>query len=406
MKILYICHFGQLTGYGRAAHDYLMALAPHAELNILPLGKDLHQLEGRYRPLLERTHHLAGSDDAIANTLQAMAPEADVVVWHTKPSVLRDYAKVIRDLDHQDVTQVALTTWEISRAPSFDFIPGVLDGLIVPSTFVRDALEDLPFPIAVVPHCFDPSFWSFPSESNWRPLERSRRFYTVGAWNARKNPEGVIKAWLHAFTPDDGVELVIQSTDIDMTAVNSLVGRSGLSTDQIAPISISRDPLDEVELRALHRSGDVYVSAHRGEGWGLGLFEAALMGSFVISPIWSGESDFLLPVQDTGRVYRVSGHVEPVFGGERRGQVRQVAPGKFAQESRIDLPAGISCRDVWFEPSIMSIAAGMRAHLEAGGFLRPTSYTHARDARNILERLYSYEAVGPQLLTELKGFTQ
>jgi glycosyltransferase involved in cell wall biosynthesis len=54
---------------------------------------------------------------------------------------------------------------------------------------------------------------------------------------------------------------------------------------------ISAD-LDQLEIAALHRAADVYVSLHRSEGFGLNIYEALLLRKQVVATDWSANAEY------------------------------------------------------------------------------------------------------------------
>ncbi len=58
-------------------------------------------------------------------------------------------------------------------------------------------------------------------------------------------------------------------------------------------ILLHEQALDGDAIDLIHALGDVYVSLSRGEGWGLGAFEAATLGTPVVMTGWGGHMDFL-----------------------------------------------------------------------------------------------------------------
>ena len=56
---------------------------------------------------------------------------------------------------------------------------------------------------------------------------------------------------------------------------------------------LSTRTLSEAEMDDLHRRGDCYISLSRGEGWGLGAFDAATWGKPVIVTGWGAAPEFL-----------------------------------------------------------------------------------------------------------------
>ncbi len=60
-------------------------------------------------------------------------------------------------------------------------------------------------------------------------------------------------------------------------------------------IELSTRHLDRAGIDGLHARGDCFVSLSRGEGWGLGAFDAAAAANPVVVTRWGGSLDFLPP---------------------------------------------------------------------------------------------------------------
>ncbi len=120
-------------------------------------------------------------------------------------------------------------------------------------------------------------------------------FYAVFEWQDRKNPDGMIEAFLRAFpVPTDAV-LVLKcgpaSVQVAHTALLSARRRTG-GQGRVVLAAAAWEP---AQVAALQARGDCYVSLHKGEGWGYPLFEAAARGTPVIATGYSGPLDYLDP---------------------------------------------------------------------------------------------------------------
>jgi hypothetical protein len=169
--------------------------------------------------------------------------------------------------------------------------------------------------------------------------------------------------------------------------IEALFERAALPS--VPPTEFLTKPLDELELRQLHRGHDVFISATRGEAWGLGAFEAALTDNLVIMPEYGGPIDFL----SYARWLRVSYELTPVLpelhtarsvnlGGVRLRTVAKAAP------------TGIDASHLWAEPSLMT----MVEHLRHAPYVISTN----RPAPHERLRLFAYDQVGPMFLNALK----
>lgn len=226
----------------------------------------------------------------------------DVVIAHIVP----EYLESIRAA-HPDAFLVAHTVWETDRVPNH--WPACLefaDLIVTQSRFSAQALRNatttpvavVPFPVAVDD--------SGPSNAwDWVDPETTV-FYTIAEWNARKAVNRTVEAFLHAFTDHDPVLLIVKTSPGDHSAPPLRPGQPPdvlSSAWALAGVMAGRDgypavALDtrfrpEVEMEALHRRGDCYVSLARGEGWGMGAFSAAARGTPVVTTAYGGHLDFL-----------------------------------------------------------------------------------------------------------------
>lgn len=398
LKVRWFCHYGALTGYGRAARDYLAALerVPGIELEIAVLGDGLSSPEPRYAHL-----------DQYAVPFQQVRGWPDVEIYHAQPRILAAVDQLAapdqlaqRRAEGTGYKRVALTTWETSpMPPAVSLAMGNFDAVIVPSEFCADLMNDAIyggsqawFP-EIVPHCFDEDWWKMPIHTV--RSDSSFRFYSIGAWGERKNMIGLLKAYIHAFTKADPVQLMLLIEEADFDEIRSTIARSGLQPQALPELFVPSQILTEEQLLDLHSSADCFVTATRGEGWGLGLFEAAIMGRHVIAPLWGGQSDFLDNYEWT---HAVPYQMTPCFGGENRMRVEEHG-GQMVQISKVALPPGVDCRQVWADPDLEALAETMRSVYE-NREQRSEHDTH--EERASLEAQFGYKTVGPMLANKLR----
>ena len=132
----------------------------------------------------------------------------------------------------------------------------------------------------------------------------------VATWTTRKAVLDAVEAFVMAFDAHDDVVLIIHTTAEDLidaarqmdgdrppsrhegtswfTLARALAGRANLPD-----IVLSTRTLGTSEMDELHRRSDCYLSLSRGEGWGLGAFDAAAAGKPVIATGWSATRRFL-----------------------------------------------------------------------------------------------------------------
>lgn len=116
--------------------------------------------------------------------------------------------------------------------------------------------------------------------------------------STRKNPEGVINAFLRAFDrPLDLPPSFVKRSPRLLVKHLHCKDPFRASLHDMARndsrISFYDSHLDEVKMVSLLCSIDAYVSLHRSEGLGLGLMQAMMLGKPVVATNYSGNLDFM-----------------------------------------------------------------------------------------------------------------
>jgi glycosyltransferase involved in cell wall biosynthesis len=204
----------------------------------------------------------------------------------------------ILGLDRLRGRRIGLWFWELSEFPaawwgSFES----LDEVWTTSEFTRDAVQGATDkPVRIVP---------LPIEIPSAPTSFTRRSLGLGESDAftflvnfdylslhrRKNPVGVIRAYLDAFSESDGARLVVKSINghhrpLDVEHVKSIsAGRQD--------VLFLDDYVSSAAMKAMIEVSDAYVSLHRSEGYGLNLADAMAVGTPVIATGYSGNLEFM-----------------------------------------------------------------------------------------------------------------
>lgn len=178
----------------------------------------------------------------------------------------------------------------------------ILDGLIVPSTFVRDSFVrgGVAVPIYVVPEDCESVETS---ESSSIALEPSFNFLTAGQWllpGDRKNITQTIQMFCDTFIPSDDVGLVVKTYLRNNSSADSFIVKQNLATllernPNHPPIYLLTGEMQEDEQQQLfqHPKIKAFLTLSHGEGWGRYVAQAAWSGLPILATGWSGYMDFL-----------------------------------------------------------------------------------------------------------------
>ncbi len=110
----------------------------------------------------------------------------------------------------------------------------------------------------------------------------------------RKNPHAAIRAFARAFADVLDARLVFKTMGARTHAAEVAELRALAVAEGIADrLTLITDYLPHEELYGLTNACDVYLSLHRGEGFGIGMAEAMLFGKPVVATDWSASTEFV-----------------------------------------------------------------------------------------------------------------
>jgi glycosyltransferase involved in cell wall biosynthesis len=136
-------------------------------------------------------------------------------------------------------------------------------------------------------------------------IDSAYKFYTIGEVNKRRNIESTIRAYYSAFEPVDNVVLVLK---VNMFGANknqifesfrSVCSgiRKSMSKyqndDDYPNILVIPENFSENEIHNLHQVADCFVSLSHGEAWSLPAFDAMCYGNHPICTGWGGPKEYI-----------------------------------------------------------------------------------------------------------------
>lgn len=195
---------------------------------------------------------------------------------------------------------VGYTAFETSLIPSWlaESISESYRGLIVPSEYNKTALlnSGVSIDIEVVHHALSP-MWL---QSYDAPLEKDPETYVfgyIGNWNPRKNPKKVLEAYIEAFPNAKESKTALLLKTYNAGDLETYI-RSLNNGEPREDIWVYDEIWTEEQVLWAFNVMDCYVSAHKGEGFGLTLAQAAALGKPVIYTDYSAPTEWLS--QDKG----------------------------------------------------------------------------------------------------------
>lgn len=362
MRVRYLCPFAMKTGYARAAHDELLALErAGVDLDIRALGEgDTDSLEEPYQHLAKYVSELLPEDDP-----RQAASWPDVVVVRSIPRW--SFELITGDLaPPPGIKKVCSTTWESSKLPKRDAesLDQHFDLVCVPTQWNAEVFAASGVSkkkIAVIPHCFDVEPWRKVRETP-APTKGPFVFYCALVWAERKNPIGLLKAYLSEFTGKDDVLLRILTPPVKHYVeldVQALIRAFGLH--DLPKVEFITQRLTREELLAFHAASHCYVTLTRGEAWGLGSFEAALSNNDIIATDWGGHKEYL---EHYPRWTPVDCFMTPAVSPEQALERSVEIGGMSIRPVGKVAPPGIAGDQDWAEPDIRGAKQAMRWRYE------------------------------------------
>lgn len=359
MKILYLSHSHEQSGWGNACRNYQKAMLA-ANLDIVS------------RPILLGTK--IELEPELAELEQKSSKECDVVIQHVLPQFMSYNG------NFKNIGMVILETKNIDNSSWVNNL-NLMDELFVPNTTSildlnnNDTIKDN-IPLHLVPHACDINEYKI-GYQRLPSIENTFNFYFVGEFSRRKNLAATLKAF-HLEFRHEPVNLILklnkpgynptQSFNEVKDFCNKIKQGLKLNIDQCKSEIVITDRLSRKDLLSLHRSCNCYINSSYGECWEQSCFDAMSMGNYVISSDDGGPKDYLrkYPFKEM-----INGHLEPVFGTQ--DTVPQIYTGQ----------------EQWFAINVNELRQAMRKAYE-----EKFNTSSRRDCGLICAEEYSYDKIG------------
>lgn len=119
---------------------------------------------------------------------------------------------------------------------------------------------------------------------------RGFMFYSVFQWIERKNPKTLLQSYWSEFAGEENVTLLLKVYRFGFDNDEQLFIKKNIK-EWKKEVGLKNFPrtllcfelMSSADMMRLHATGDCFVSAHRGEGWGIPQVESAVVGNPMIS---------------------------------------------------------------------------------------------------------------------------
>lgn len=290
--VKYVGPIWDYSGYGAASRSYVLALHKAG----VPISVHPHCFDNG-------APNVASMEEkAILDSLVGRDVPFDVGIVHLTPDLLTSYAKAF-----EGKYVINYTVWETSKLhPLWVAACNTANEVWVPCQWNVDSFKSsgVTVPIYKVPHGIDTKMFDGvdPNLLDSFGDRNTFNFYSVFQWNARKNPEGLLRAYFNAFQGIDDVRLILKTyisnrlpPHEEIRTIKEAVARvkGDMRLPHFPKVSLITAALSAEQVKALHLMGDAYAALPCGEGWGLGFMEAGLAGKPVIGTGAGGNMEFM-----------------------------------------------------------------------------------------------------------------
>lgn len=362
MKVLYIGHYRDGTGWGNAALNNILSMHS-AGINVVP-----------------RAITYEAQDRDYPDTIKALekngADNCDVVIQHTLPS---NYTY------NSAYKNIGVLTCETSnfKSTGWQHHCNLMDELWVSSEVAKKQVEEsgVKKPVKVVPYGLDLSKYSKYNSQGQKidVLQNGFTFGFVGEFIERKNIKALVQAFHIAFHPSEPVNLLIKTSKKDLEFVQGYLNhvKNGLKLRQsYKEETVLTGMIPERDYISVLGQVDCFVMPSRGEACCIPSLEAMAMGIPSIYTMDIGV-DHLFDLSMINVCSQVRSYPQPCFG---------------AMETLSDLDTAESS---WREIDVDGLVKTMRymySHLSKEENKKYTAEKCMNHAQN-----YSHEAVGKKM---------
>jgi glycosyltransferase involved in cell wall biosynthesis len=168
----------------------------------------------------------------------------------------------------------------------------------VPTAFVQQAVAAIaPVPVFKVPHVVEFAIPQVPDRSRFglpAGMFLALVMYDFDSYQYRKNPDAALVAFKKAVKSSGDAGLVIKTVNSHNHPEQRAIIRDSVA--DMKNVFFIDEFLGREDIYELEACCDVLLSLHRAEGFGLAPAEMMYLGKPVIATGWSGNMEFMTPM--------------------------------------------------------------------------------------------------------------
>ena len=198
MKVLYIGHYRDGTGWGNAAINNILAM-DSVGIEVVPRAITFEQKDSEYPDRIKELEALSQAD-------------CNICIQHTLPNLYSYNA------NYKNIGFMATESTNF-KATGWQFFANLMDEIWVPTMSSKCAcrLSGVKKPINVVPHSLPiQSYLQAPEGKKIPHLNNKFNFIFVGEFIERKNIQALLRAFHSEFRYSEPVNLVIKTSKKDI----------------------------------------------------------------------------------------------------------------------------------------------------------------------------------------------
>ena len=283
ISVKYCGPYADHTGYGEANRNAIMALVT-AGCDVVTEKVSFTQKKGEYGV----TYHMA-------EDLSSKKSPCKIKILHVTPDLYKNHIE-------KGKYHIGHLFWETDKLPA-KWVPScnLMDEIWTGAPSTAQAIKDsgVRQPIFVFPQAINTKV------TEARPFKFTKDqadkfiFYSIFEWKERKNPRALLTSFWKEFKDDKDVVLLIKTSLGDYTEEekqkilnDAKLWKATMGYSSYPDVYLCIKLLNREEMTRIHSTGHCFVSAHRGEGWGIPQVEASILGNPVISTRIGGVHEF------------------------------------------------------------------------------------------------------------------